>query len=379
MRNTRRGLGGVYQRGGTWWVRYSHRGRKVRESSGSTGRADAVRLLKQRLGEMGQGKLPGRDAEKVTLADLGKMLVDDYGLKGNRSTIRAGQALAHVRKHFGDQARALDISTDRLTAYAVGRKEEGAAPATVKQELALLRRGFNLAVRAGRLHQRPAFPVIEVHNRRKGFFEDSDFRAVLARLPQDLAAVAEFLYWTGWRTSEAKGLEWRHVDLKAGIIRIDASKNGEPRTMPFRVLPELAALIDRQRERTSAIEQAHGIIVPWVFWRQKGPGVRKDGTPVRRFDKPWKTACEAVGLPHRLKHDFRRTAARNLSRAGVPEQVIMSLCGWKTRSVFDRYRIVNETDLAEGLAKLATATATDAPSPKVVPISRTGTLRAQQG
>jgi len=387
MRNARWGLGGVYQRGGVYWIRYSYRGRKVRESSHSANEADAGRLLKRRLGEIGQGKVTGRDAEKVTLGDVGGMVLDDYALNGNRTAKRAEQCLAHVYGYFGaragepdekdpkhaveagKQTRALDVTTDTLTAYAAKRQQEGAALATTRNELATLRRGFNLAVRAGRLPQRPAFPAIEARNRRKGFFERSEFDAVLARLPADVAAVAEFLYWTGWRKGEALALEWRMVDLKAGIIRIEDSKNGEPRTLPFRALPDLAALIERQRERTSAVEQARGIIVRHVFHR--------DGEPVRSFRRSWATACKAAGVPNRIVHDFRRTAARNLSRAGVPEGVIMGLCGWKTRSVFDRYRIVNEADLAEGLAKLATHN-TATPEPAKVANIKTGTRRAQR-
>lgn len=101
----------------------------------------------------------------------------------------------------------------------------------------------------------------------------------------------------------------------------------------------------------------------------------RDGKPIKSFRAAWQTACAVAGVPNRIPHDFRRTAARNLSRAGVPELVIMSLCGWKTRSVFDRYRIVNETDLAEELAKLANTTANGVPR-KVVGM-RTGTERAQ--
>ncbi len=370
MRQARRGLGGVYQRGGVWWIRYSYRGQKVRETSGSANRNDAVRLLKKRLGEMGQGRLIGPDAERVTLGDLKRMVLDDYSLRGNRSGVRAEQCFAHVVGHFGEAARALDMTTDTLVSYAKDRQEQGTSPATVKMELALLRRGFNLAVRAGRLPQRPAFPAIEARNRRTGFFEEAEFRAVAEHLDADVRPLAEFLFLTGWRKSEALSLEWRNVDFAAGVLRIEDSKNGEPRTLPFRALPELAAVMERQAERAKGVSDR---IVPTVFFRSDS------GTPIRDFRRAWVTACRAAGVPGRLVHDFRRSAARRLSRAGVPEGVIMGLCGWKTRSVFDRYRIVNEADLADGLATLAaTRPAAKTPVAKVVQM-RTGTERAQNG
>jgi hypothetical protein len=62
-----------------------------------------------------------------------------------------------LRTYFGHD-RAVDITADRITAYAKARIAEGAAAATVKNELAGLKRGFSLAIRAGRLHRPPAFP-----------------------------------------------------------------------------------------------------------------------------------------------------------------------------------------------------------------------------
>ena len=61
----------------------------------------------------------------------------------------------------------------------------------------------------------------------------------------------------------------------------------------------------------------------------------------------WRTACQAAGVPTRFLHDCRRTAARNLIRASVPERVAMLLTGHKTRAIFDRYNIINEQELLE--------------------------------
>ena len=87
---------------------------------------------------------------------------------------RQPASFAHVLGSFGEAARALDITADALVSYAQTRREEGASPATAKMELALVRRGFNLAIRAGCLPGRPAFPVIAPHKRRTGFFEEAE-------------------------------------------------------------------------------------------------------------------------------------------------------------------------------------------------------------
>ena len=88
-----------------------------------------------------------------------------------------------------------------------------------------------------------------------------------------------------------------------------------------------------------------GALLHWVFHRK--------GEPVKSMKRSWRTACEDAGVPGRLMHDLRRTAVRNLERAGVSRSVAMKMTGHKTESVYRRYAIVSEVDLREAGAKLA--------------------------
>jgi integrase len=362
MNGRERGEGTVYQRGTLWWVQYCHRGRVYRETSHSTDRRDAMKVLRRRLAEIATHR-HAPDAERVTFEDLGRMVEDDYRLNGRRSLRRVVQSFAHLRRHFGFD-RALDITADRLTAYARSRLEDGAAPATAANELAALKRGFSLAVRAGRLFHRPAFPTIQLDNARTGFFEESEFRALVAELPEELRAPLTFAYLTGWRVpSEVLPLRWGQVDLEAGAVRLEpgTTKNREGREFPVNALPELAALLKTQREHTRAIERRLCIVVPYVFHRC--------GQPVRSFRRAWKSACKRAGLVGMIPHDFRRTAVRNLERAGVPRSVAMKLVGHKTESIYRRYAIVSSRDLAEGVAKLAALHAASPAARTILPLS----------
>jgi hypothetical protein len=80
-----------------------------------------------------------------------------------------------------------------------------------------------------------------------------------------------------------------------------------------------------------------------------------DGKQVKTFYKNWRKACQAAGLPGKLAHDFRRTAVRNMVRAGIPERVAMQMAGHRTGSVFDRYHIVSDGDLQEAARRLSMA------------------------
>ena len=236
---------------------------------------------------------------------------------------------------------------------------------------------FTLALQAGRLAQRPYLPSLEVRNVRTGFFEEPEFRAVLAHLPEDVKPVCELLYLTGWRVGEVLPLTWAQVDFKAKTVRLEpgTTKNDEGRTFPFGTFPALEALLRHQWERTEALEKATARIIPWVFHR--------DGAPIRSFKKVWKNACQAAGVRGQLVHDLRRTAVRNLERAGVPRSVAMKLTGHRTESVYRRYAIVSEADLSEGVAKLAALheaqDGTAAPRTVVPFPERTGKARAKQG
>lgn len=348
----RRGFGMVYQRGSVWWIKYHFRGQVHRESSRSSSRMDAIKLLRKRMAEMGTGQLLGPQIDRTTFSDLETIITHDYTINGRRSLGRMKTSLVALRAFFG-LSLALDITLDRLNAYVAERLSQQIALATIKNDLSILRRAFRLAQRAGKAIC-PPFPTLSVNNTRQGFFERPDFEAVRLALPLHLRPVVTFAYLTGWRIrSEILSLTWRQVDMQAGIVRLEpgSTKNEEGRVLPFAVLPELRDLLELQRRDTTQLELERGTIVPWVFHR--------NGQPILDFRKAWANACTAAGVAQRIPHDFRRTAVRNLERAGVPRSVAMKITGHKTESVYRRYAIVSEADLSEGMKKLAALHAGD--------------------
>ena len=139
-------------------------------------------------------------------------------------------------------------------------------------------------------------------------------------------------------------LEWTDVDQRGRVIRLrpEESKNGLGRTLALE--GDLWTIIERRwTERTVTRKDKTTLISRYVF--------HHDGHAIVDIKKAWAKACNAAGVGPRLFHDFRRTAIRNMVRAGVPETVAMKISGHKTRSVFDRYNITDERDLRDAVKK----------------------------
>ncbi len=151
----------------------------------------------------------------------------------------------------------------------------------------------------------------------------------------------------GWRLREILPLQWHQLNLAEGSLHLapGTTKNNEGRVVYLS--PDLLAALRAQHAMTRELERSAGVIIPWVFHR-------KGGRQVHGVRKAWAKACLQAGVPGMVFHDLRRTAIRNMIRAGVPERVAMLVAGHKTRSVFERYNIVSEADLKDAAKKIGT-------------------------
>jgi len=339
-------MGTPYKRGkkGIWWIQYYAGGKQHKESSKSTKKSVALRLLKLREGDVGHGIMPDLAKEKLTYADLKCLILEDYKQNGKKSIDRLGRSIKQLDRFFSDRARAMNISKNKIMEYRKQRLDQGAANATINREVAALKRMLSLSgIRTDKVE------MLKEASPKKGFLEPEQFNALLQALPEYLVPMVAFAYRTGWREAVIRGLTWSNYDPRQGVITVEGelTKTGEPLTyFPDEDMKELLRL---QRRKKS----------PWIF-----PGVNKG--KIQDFRGGWNAACRAVGLGYGYRvnkkyvekwqgklpggptiHDMRRSVARNCERMGMSQTAAMELLGMKTDSIFKRYRIFSDEERRE--------------------------------
>ncbi|HSU61815.1 MAG TPA: site-specific integrase [Bryobacteraceae bacterium] len=194
----------------------------------------------------------------------------------------------------------------------------------------MLRRAFKLGFQADppMVVRIPHFPELEEHNIRTGYLKPQQYRKLLTELPEELRLLFVFGYHVGVRKGALLLIKWEQVDTEAGFVYMEKKRSGKHVGRVLPIYGDMAAFIEMQ---------PHGS--EYLFAR--------GSEPIKDFRGSWKAACKRAGIPGLLFHDLRRTAVRNMRRAGIPESLIMKIIGHKTRSVFERYNIIDEDDIRE--------------------------------
>ncbi len=351
-------MGSLFKRNRIWWIKFYQNGKPYRESSRSTRKSDAERLLKLREGAVAKGEPISLRAERITIDELLDDVISDY--EANIKSLDMVKLSASKLKAFFGGLRASRITTAHVNTYITKRRgmttRRGGPPsdASINRELSLLKRAYSLAKTSTppKALSAPHIRLLRENNAREGFIEREEYLALKAALTSHVKPILTMGYFTGMRLGEILGLRWSQVDLQRRLVRLEAAdtKTRTARTIPlaeelYQALAELKA----QRD--------------W-HWRDVEQVFVRDGQPIKGFKRAWQTACDAVGLGEKEKregkavyrgllfHDLRRSAVRNLIRSGVPERVAMAISGHKTRSIFDRYNITSESDLEQAARSL---------------------------
>lgn len=344
---------GLYKRGTIFWIKYYVNGRPVRESTGATKRADAKRIRDTKVGRAAAGEPLLPRVDRITWDEAAKDLKTFYSTTGSRGLDEAECRFNHLDQFFAGR-RLVAIGGALVSDYVQLRQAAGAANGTINREVGVLKRALRLAYSRNKITRLPVIENLKEAAAREGFFEPESFDGVARRLPEHLALVARIGYATGWRHGEVLGLERRNVDIERGTIRLDPgfTKNGDGRVAYL--APDLIARLGAQLERVDALQKKLERVIPRVFVHPRG---RLAGRPIKEFYRAWKTACKAASVPGMLFHDLRRTAVRNMERAGVPRSVATKITGHRSESVYRRYAIVSDSDLQDAAAKLAASAA----------------------
>jgi integrase len=342
MPRSKDGAGSIYQRGNIWWVKVHVDGKPIRESSGSEKYEDAKRLRDKLLGQKHRGEISGGNPARVTVGEL----LDDF-LVYAKSNVRESTEYIYRKvtenslRPFFATLKAQKVTTDKLNEYRQVRLSEGRSEATANRELALVRIAYRLGQGSTppKVLMVPKFPMVKEDNARQGFLRDEQYSALLAALPTELKSLFVASYETGIRMGELLAIRWEQVDFEAGFIVLQSgeTKNGAGRAVPI-VPGDMADLLSAAKQKRDASYPTS----PWVFNRH--------GEQIKDFRGTWAKARESAGVPDLNFHDLRRTAVRNMRKAGVPQVVRMKISGHKTDSMERRYNIVDTDDIAQAKA-----------------------------
>jgi integrase len=365
-----RGSGRIFQRKGSafLWCAYYLRGKEYRQSTEETDPSKAEKFLKRKLKEVGADQIGAKtfispQQERITVNQILDELVAEYKQGGRRGIARdvspeMKSQLNRLREFFGAM-RAMAVHKSHVYAFIETLREEGKKNGTVNRPLQLLGQAYKIAVTSDPpvLSRMLRVPRLEENNVRKGKFTNAEAEQIFAGLPEYMTDVARFAYEIGARRGEILKLKWSYLDENAISVPATDTKDRKPRSIAL--TPQLEKIIEvRRAARLPGCDlifhhNGHAIRDYRKCWRTacvlSGQGqfycrncrdAEHNFTAVLDAKKTCPTCgrkCKAPKYIGKIFHDFRRTAAHEMWKAGSSVQDCMQVTGHKTEAMFNRY------------------------------------------
>jgi len=310
----------IYQRGENWYIDFTFKGQRIRESIGPS-RKGAEKVIAKKKAEIAENKFLDvrKEPDPIKFHDFGKEYLQWSKASKKASTYkRETSFMRQLEKEFeGKTIR--EITTWQIEKWKVKRKEE-LKPASVNREMGLLKNMFTKAVEWGKLNENPSRKVKRLKGeiKRVRFLMSGEIHTLLSHCPDHLKPIVTVALHTGMRKGELLGLKWDQVNFKQGIITLTETKNDERRDIPMD--ETVKKLLRGLRTEDN---------VAYVFLR--------DGQPLKFIDGSFRTAVENSKIEDFHFHDLRHTFASNLVMAGVDIMTVKELMGHKDLTMTLRY------------------------------------------
>lgn len=318
----------LYKRGDSpnWWVRISHGGRRIQQSTGTSDEAKAReyhdRLKASLWDEERLGKKPDRSWKEAVV----RWTAESRYKASHEADL---MHLKYLDRFLGDKRLAgIDRAlVDRIVAV---RLRDEVSNATVNRMQQVIRVILRRAVNEWEWLERcPKFRMLPEPTRRVRWLRPEEADRLIKELPDHLAAMVIFSLHTGLRKANVIGLQWSQVDLvrRCAWVHADQAKARKPLFVP---LTEAAVEVVRRQI---------GKHLEYVFTYLSKPVYQVNG-------KAWKGALARAGIKEFRWHDLRHTWATWHVMGGTPVNALQELGGWESAEMVRRYAHFSNDHLA---------------------------------
>ena len=339
---------GLFKRGSVWWMSFIYQGKQIRRSTETEDGKLAKRIYDKVKGEIAEGKwfekLPG---EEKTFKEMMERYMEEHSRPKKASAERDEASLLHLYPFF-EKHYVADVTPALINEYKAKRRQEGAAPATINREIALMKHGFSLALKLWEwVRDNPVLrvPMEKEPPARDRWLAYEEEEKLLAASPRWLREIIVFAVETGSRRQEILSLEWQDADLFKKVVTIFGKKTRERRSIPL-TLRALGVLMEREKIRTKVRSLSQDLVF-----------THPPGRKVNIYTLRWvfEGVVEKAAIRDLRFHDLRHTFASRLAQNGRQRYTVQKLMGHTSFSTTQRYAHHFVESLRKGIESLETS------------------------